>query len=606
MALSNVPVINVNGKSWLTFQHFLVNWFDEYGVYVQGASDHLVFANMEADSMIPQGTQPLGFYVNESAPGPGDIKIYNSEAHLNYDGFRFDGAATAITMVNDKAYANRDGALVDNTGAVTYSYCHFYASSLAVAGSTDVEWTSGTRADGGRGKHCGGYGAGGAGVSEVSGAGDVDGGRCGDDAGRGHVLREHGAADCGCGGSSGGSGDYGGVSAGADADLGVSGMGECGAGRDVALDVAHLLHEYGCARHSVHGKRDGGDVEYQQQDVDDYGDGSERQRELQPGAGTDAGDDSGIAAGADGDGEVYDVVSTPCQGPYGTGCSAYTETALLAQDLADVSGQDVKSAVYHMQLDVTRLTTDEITLSRQWMTTNLTGLPATPVYVYPGGYETTTMQGITAGVPYTGARGALKEDLGVKDTYADGFNVQNITSFGVNPSWMGLAPAVLNQKIQALVWKESVWGVPWGIFWHWNATTGAGELSATEITNLIADFKASGATIQTNTGLVNWLLGGTQETGTDGNFYYKSAGDEHDAGFPSDGEFAGGGCGTESGSGVCDRHQRSESEQLWERVGDWGARLSGVRGVWHWRKRRWIYRWNGRALLREHDGQRFQ
>jgi len=79
MALSNVPVININGKSWLTFQHFLVNWFDQYGVYVQGTSDHLVFANMESDSMIPQGTQPLGFYVNESAPGPGDIKIYNTE-----------------------------------------------------------------------------------------------------------------------------------------------------------------------------------------------------------------------------------------------------------------------------------------------------------------------------------------------------------------------------------------------------------------------------------------------------------------------------------------------------------------------------------------------
>jgi hypothetical protein len=32
MALSNTPVINVNGKSWLTFQHILINWFDEYGV----------------------------------------------------------------------------------------------------------------------------------------------------------------------------------------------------------------------------------------------------------------------------------------------------------------------------------------------------------------------------------------------------------------------------------------------------------------------------------------------------------------------------------------------------------------------------------------------
>ena len=78
MGLSNVPVINVNGRSWLTFQHILVNWFDEFGVYVQGTSDHLVFANMEADSMIPQGTQPLGFYVNESAQ-PTDIKFYNDE-----------------------------------------------------------------------------------------------------------------------------------------------------------------------------------------------------------------------------------------------------------------------------------------------------------------------------------------------------------------------------------------------------------------------------------------------------------------------------------------------------------------------------------------------
>ena len=83
MALSNVPLIEMNGRSWLTFQHFLLNWFDQYGVYVLGASDHLVFANMEADSMIPQGTQPLGFYVNESSPAPGDIKIYNDEVREN-------------------------------------------------------------------------------------------------------------------------------------------------------------------------------------------------------------------------------------------------------------------------------------------------------------------------------------------------------------------------------------------------------------------------------------------------------------------------------------------------------------------------------------------
>jgi parallel beta-helix repeat protein len=520
MGLSNVPVINVNGQSWLTFQHLLVNWFDQYGVYVQGASDHLVFANMEADSMIPQGTQPLGFYVDENAPGPGDIKIYNSEAHLNYDAFRFDGTAVAITMVNDKAYGNRDGALVDNTGAVSYSYCHFYASSLAVAGSTDVEYTSGS--------------------GPTAGAGNI----ATDTAPAVQVYQRYPAevtltvddagmtpgADSYYAGTVLPIADAAGVPVGAAITVGYplaqtlvsEFQGWVNSGRDV---TSHSMS------HTYYTNVDALDVQYtgtgtaatlsisgKTLTITVTGASDSVSYNLAQGQtqGTILGLQQALAA----TGKFTTSYLTPCQGPYGTGCSAYTAAALLAQDLADVSGEDVRSAVYHLQLDVTRLTTDEIMLSRQWMTTNLTGLPATPVYVYPGGYETTTMQGITQSVPYSGARGALKEDLGVKDTYADGFNVQNITSFGVNPSWMGLAPATLNQKIQALVWKESVWGVPWGIFWHWNATTGAGELSATEVTNLIADFKASGATIQANTGLVNWLLGGTQESGADGNYYY--------------------------------------------------------------------------------------
>jgi hypothetical protein len=522
MALSNVPVININGQSWLTFQHFLVNWFDQYGVFVQGASDHLIFANMEADSLIPQGTQPLGFYVDESAPGPGDIRIYNAEAHLNYDGFRFDGAATAITMVNDKGYGNRDGALVDNTGAVTYSYCHFYASSLAVAGSTDVEWTSGT--------------------GPTAGAGNVPV----DTAPAVQVYQRYPAivtltvddegmtpgADTYYANTVLPVADAAGVPVGAAITVGYplaqtlvsEFQGWINAGRDV---TSHSIS------HTYYVNADALDIQY-------VGSGTAATLNISSNTLTIT------VTGAPGDSVSYNLArgqpqgtmlelaealaatgkytysfQTPCQGPYGTGCAAYTAEALLSQDLADVSGQDVKPSVYHMQLNVTSLTTDEITLSRQWMTTNLTGLPATPVYVYPGGYETTTMQGITEGVPYNGARGALKEDLGVKDTYADGFNAQNVTSFGVNPSWMGIAPAALNQHIQALVWKESVWGVPWGIFWHLNELTNDDPVGGTEITNLIQDFKANGATIETNTGLVNWLLSGTQETGTDGNYYYK-------------------------------------------------------------------------------------
>jgi hypothetical protein len=520
MALSNVPMINVNGQTWLTFQHFLVNWFDQYGVYVQGASDHLVFANMESDSMIPQGTQPLGFYVNETTPGPGDIKIYNSEAHLNYDGFRFDGVASAITMVNDKGYANRDGALVDNTGAVAFSYCHFYASSLAVAGSTDVEWTSGSGPTAGVGNIAADtppavqvwqrYPAN---VSlTVDDAGMTPGA---DTYYASTVLPVADAA---------------GVPVGVAITVGYplaqtlvsEFQGWINAGRDV---TSHSIS------HTYYTNTDALDIQY-------VGSGSAAILSISgntltitvTGASDDVsynlargqpqGTMLGLAQALAATGKYTYNFPTPCQGPYGTGCSAYTAAALLSQDLANVSGQNVKSAVYHMQLNVTQLTSDEINLSRQWMTANLTGLPSTPVYVYPGGYETTAMQDITEAVPYSGARGALKEDFGVNDTYADGFNAQNITSFGVNPSWMGIPPASLNQKIQALVWKESVWGVPWGIFWHLNELTQSDPVGGTEITNLIADFKASGATTKTNTQLVNWLLTGTQVTGADGNDYY--------------------------------------------------------------------------------------
>jgi hypothetical protein len=528
MALSNVPVINVNGKSWLSFQHILVNWFDQYGVYVQGASDHLVFANMEADSMIPQGTQTLGFYVNEAAPGPGDIKIYNSEAHANYDGFRFDGTAQpqSITMTNDKAYANRDAALADNTSAVTYSHCHFYASSLAVANSTDVEWTSGT--------------------------GPTDGGNNvpADTPPLVWNWRRYPAritltvddigmtpqADTYYANTVLPVADAAGVPVGVAITVGYTSVitpivseiqGWIDAGRDVtAHSISHTYYTNTNALNVQYtGTGTAATLAISNKVLTITVTGAPDSVSYNLAQGQPQGTIAGLYAALNSTGKFLLSYTTPCQGPYGTGCSAYTNAALLSQDLADVTGQDVKSATFSMQLDVTRLTADEIKLSRQWMTANLTGLPATPVYVYPGGYETPTMQGIAAGVPYDGARGALKEDLGTKDTYASGFDIQNVTSFGVNPSWQGasgITAAILNQKIQALVWKQMVWGVPWAIFWHNQELTENDSVGGTEITNLIQDFKDAGATVLTNTALVNWLGTGSLESGTDGTYYYKS------------------------------------------------------------------------------------
>ncbi len=135
--LPTYPLIYVNGKSWLTFQHIQLGQFDQYGVYVSGASDHLVFANMEADGMVPNGTLPHGFFVD--AANPTDIQFLNDEAHTNYDGFRFGSSIGAVSIVNCKAYLNRNYG-IDNTaaGTVTYSYSHLYANGVGVLPSTDA------------------------------------------------------------------------------------------------------------------------------------------------------------------------------------------------------------------------------------------------------------------------------------------------------------------------------------------------------------------------------------------------------------------------------------------------------------------------------------
>src|SRR5208282_1824098 len=207
-------------------------------------------------------------------------------------------------MVNDKGYANRDGALVDNTGAVFYSYCHFYASSLAVAGSTDVEYTSGS-----------GPVADAAGIP-VGAAITV-----------GYPLAQTLISEF---------------------------QGWINAGRDVS---SHSIS------HTYYTNTDALDLEY-------TGSGTAATLAISgkvltitvTGAGDSVSYNLGqgqaegtikllrLALLATGKFSATEIQT--CQGPYGTGCSFNTESALLAQDLADVSSVDVKSSVYHMQLDV--------------------------------------------------------------------------------------------------------------------------------------------------------------------------------------------------------------------------------------------------------------
>ena|SRR5256885_2846146 len=114
--LSGQSLININDVSFVQIQHIKLDWYDGYGVQVQGTSDHIFLANMMADSQVPNGTVPIGFYVHP-AGAAGDIHIYNTDAHRNYVGYRFDGTASAIELKNCRAYSNRTYGLMDNTGS---------------------------------------------------------------------------------------------------------------------------------------------------------------------------------------------------------------------------------------------------------------------------------------------------------------------------------------------------------------------------------------------------------------------------------------------------------------------------------------------------------
>jgi hypothetical protein len=151
------------------------------------------------------------------------------------------------------------------------------------------------------------------------------------------------------------------------------------------------------------------------------------------------------------------------------------------------------------------------------MSANLIGLPTNRVYVYPGSYEDASTESIAVAAGYAGSRGSgvMQPSPNAATVMASGINVQNILSQGIAPNFQNLTDAQLTSKLRALVFKAAVWGVPIGIFWHVN------ELPAHQVGIMIDALKQSGATLMTNTQLVNYLIGVQQNPGT--TYYADSA-----------------------------------------------------------------------------------
>lgn len=508
MILSGQSLININGVGYIQIQHIKLDWYDGYGVQIQGASDHIWLANMMADSQVPNATVPIGFYVHPSG-NPSDIHIYNTDSHRNYAGYRFDGTPSAIELKNCRGYANRTYGLLDNTGAVTYSYCHFYANNIATGVSTDVGGTPGP-INGGNNlpadtpPNVRGFMRYPARITlTYDDPGLVDGSHQYIEA----LLPMFQAKGVPLSIA---------VVTGYDLSqqLVPTFQSWINAGWD--LNSHSASHQYFVYPNAFTLQYTGTlassvtlSISNKQFTITAPGDPNAQVSWDLSSSGTDL-----VPTGLDTLGAL--VYTLNQRGVFSVTADPNMKSAVKSEDLADVSSQDIKSGPYLLQIDKTRLMTDEMNWAMAWMNANLTGLPANRVYVYPGSYEDTSTEGISVAANYAGARGSgsMQPSPNADTTLASGIDVQNILSQGIATAFQGLTDAQLANKLKALVFKSAVWGVPIGIFWHVN------ELPPEQVEVMLNTLRSSGATLMTNTQLVNYLLATQQNYGTT---YYADA-----------------------------------------------------------------------------------
>lgn len=500
--LSGQSLININNVSYIELQHIKLDWYDGYGVQVQGASDHLWLANLSADSQVPNGTVPIGFYVHPSG-APSDIHLYNTDAHRNYAGYRFDGTPTAIELKNCRGYANRTYGLLDNTSAVTYSYCHFYANNIATGMSTDVGGTpgpinAGHNVPADTPPNVRGFMRYPARITlTYDDPGLVDGSHQYIEAllptfqakavplsiavVTGYQLSQQ---------------------------LAQTFQSWINAGWDV--NCHSVSHQYfvfpnaftiqyiGAAASSVTLS-----ISNKQFTITAPGDPMAQVNWNFSSSGTDL-----VPTGLDTLGGVIATLNQ--RGVFSVLADPNMKGAVKSEDLADVAAQDIKTAPYLLQMDKSRLMTDEMGWAMAWMNANLTGLPANRVYVYPGSYEDTSTETIAVAQGFAGSRGSgsMQPSPQADALLATGIDVQNILSQGIAPGFQNLSDAQFANKLRAIVFKSAVWGVPFGIFWHVN------ELPPHQVGIMLDTLKSSGATLMTNTQLVNYLLSTQPNYGT--------------------------------------------------------------------------------------------
>jgi hypothetical protein len=190
------------------------------------------------------------------------------------------------------------------------------------------------------------------------------------------------------------------------------------------------------------------------------------------------------------------------RGVFSVSLDANAKSTARSISLANVANIDIKSSAQNLDLDETQMETEEMSWAQGWMNLNFTGLPATRVYVMPGTYEDPVTENTAAGLGYAGVRGtgSLKPCCGANTTLAMGYDVFNILSQGVVPNYQDLGYQQMRNRVSQDAFKNALWGRPIGYFWHVN------ELRPDEVANFMDALVQGGATLQSNTQMVKFLV----------------------------------------------------------------------------------------------------
>jgi hypothetical protein len=474
---------------------------------------------MAADSEVENGAVPLGFYVQASGT-PVDIHLFNTDANMNYVGYHFDGCSSggcAFEIKNCRAYANRTYGIVDNVqGAVSYDYCHLYANNLATAVTVDTSGTPGpttgthniaaetppwirqwhrwpayttvTFDDPGLVQYSAPYVNGllpimtakqvPLSIAVVTGGdfsqsiiSEVQGWiNAGWDVNTHSISHEYWdppAASCGPGGTFP-------VPCHAFENLQYTGT----IATSVTLNITHPAP--GEAMLTVTSSPD-----------DPAADITWNLTPAAPGQ---------PSTGIDTIGGIFYTLQQ--RGVFSATEDVNAKSAARSLSLANVTNLDIFTAAQNLDFDETQLETEEMSWAKGWMNVNFTGLPAQRVYVMPGTYEDPVTESIASSLGYAGVRGtgSLKPCCGANTTLATGYDVFNILSQGIVPYYQGLTYQQMRNRVGQDLFKNALWGRPIGYFWHVN------ELRPDEVENFMDAFMQGGATLVSNTQMVNLLL----------------------------------------------------------------------------------------------------